>query len=327
MSSPPLVLATRDWDHVVPLRTGEVTSARAQLRLLVRAVTPNVVDEPELDGGEISFSRYVLGMLAGDDRLVGTPVFVMRGFRQRCALVREGSGLRELTQLSGCRVGLTGWPDSGNTWTRAAIRSAGADLDSITWLVGDLTGGVVDPHRLGSEPLPANVEVLPGGTSLTAALRAGDLDAILTPFMPPGFFAGDSGLRHLLGDHRRAEREWFRRTGYVPGIHIVALRRERVRRHPWLPDEVIELFERSKQSWWSRRRHLADTTPWLLADLEDAAATFGGDWMPYGLPANRTMIEDFATELYRQGIADRIASADELFPLGGPTSDALEDSA
>jgi 4,5-dihydroxyphthalate decarboxylase len=276
MAPPLITLATRDWDHVVPLRTGEITSELLRLDLQLRATTPDIVDEPLLDGGEVSFSRYVLGMLAGDDRLVGTPVFVMRGFRQRCVLVRVDSALHDLAGLSGTRVGLTGWPDSGNVWTRAALRSAGADLDAISWFVGDLTGPAVDPRRLGADRLPDNVQVLSQGSSLTSALESGELDAILTPFMPPDFFVGRSPFRHLLDDHRRAERDWFASTGYVPGIHVIVLRREPVEQHPW---------------------------------------TFAGDWMPYGLDANHAMIEDFAAELHRQGIAARTATSAELFPF------------
>ena len=108
----------------------------------------------------------------------------------------------------------------------------------------------------------------------------------------------------------------------MPGIHVLALRREPLERWPWLAGEVIALFDRAKQHWWQRRRLLADTTPWLLAELEHTARVFGADWMPYGRAANATMIADFATELHRQGIAHRSAQLGELFP-----ADELLDSA
>ena len=317
MAIPQITLAARDWDHLVPLMSGEIRSERMRLTVVRRQVTPTVLDEPSLDGGEVSFSRSVLAALEGDDRLVSLPIFVMRGFRQRCVLVRSDSPLGRLEQLSGLRVGLTGWPDSGNTWTRAVIRQAGVELDAVEWFVGDLTAGRVDPRRLGDAPLPKNVRPLRDGASLTSALRAGELDAILTPFMPPGFFETGSDLRHLLGDYRAAERAYFARTGYVPGIHVIALRRELVEREPWLPGELVDVFDRSKHRWWQRRQLLADTTPWLLTDLAETTAVFGRDWMPYGLDANRAMIDDFCSELHRQGIADRAVSSDELFSIAG----------
>ena len=51
MAVPRIRLAVRDWDHVVPLLTGRVRPKRFRLELDVRAVTPDVLAEPGLDGG------------------------------------------------------------------------------------------------------------------------------------------------------------------------------------------------------------------------------------------------------------------------------------
>ena len=311
MAVPRIRLAVRDWDHVVPLLTGRVRPKRFRLELDVRAVTPDVLAEPGLDGGETSFSRYALGRGAGDDRLVGLPVFVMRGFRHRCVLVRRDSDLTDPKQLAGARIGLTGWPDSGNTWTRALLRDAGVDLDGIAWTVGPLEAGETGKDRTGPRPLPANVAVT--GEGLADGLAAGRYDAILTPFMPPEMFGGESRFRHLYTDHRDAELEYYARTGFVPGIHLVTLKREVVERHPWLPEAVLEAFEESKRVWLARRRLLADTAPWLLAELELTARVLGGDWMPYGTAANAAMAAAFCAELHAQGIAPEPIAPESLF--------------
>ena len=114
-----------DWDHLVPLLSGQVQVPGYHVEIEARNVTPDVVAEPGLDGGETSFSRYVQARAAGDDQLVALPAFVMRGFRHRCVLVRAPSTLRSFEQLAGARIGLTGWPDSGNTWTRASCGAGG----------------------------------------------------------------------------------------------------------------------------------------------------------------------------------------------------------
>ncbi|WP_103957786.1 substrate-binding domain-containing protein [Nonomuraea solani] len=304
-------LALRDWDHLVPVATGEVRPDGFELTLESRAVTPDVLSESELDGGETSFSRYVLGRAAGDDRLVGLPVFVMRGFRHRCLLVRRDSGLTALEELKGARVGLTGWPDSGNTWTRALLRAAGVDLTGIEWTVGPLVAGETGKDRVGPVPFPGNVSLTDDG--LTEGLAGGRYDAIMTPFMPPEFFTPDSRFRHLLPDHRAAERAYYEQTGFVPGIHLVTLKRESVERDPGLPGAVLDLFDRSKRHWLARRRLLTDTTPWLLADLTDTARTFGQDWMPYGAAQNAAMTAAFCAELHAQGISNRPIKAEEVF--------------
>ena len=79
----------------------------------------------EIQGGEASFGRYLLGLARGDRSVVGLPIFLMRDFRQRCLFVQRHSPLPEIAELRGKRVGscpatrpgsaarlgqLTGWP-------------------------------------------------------------------------------------------------------------------------------------------------------------------------------------------------------------------------
>lgn len=295
-------LAVRDWDHLSPLLTGALRPSGFDLELSTRDVTPHVLNESDLDGGETSFSWYTLNRARGDERLVGLPVFVMRGFRHRCILVRADSDLDDVAQLAGRRIGLTGWPDSGNTWTRAILREADVDLTGIAWSVGPLVADGA-PKRPHGRAL-ANVAELPAGDSLVSGLLRRDLEAIFTPFMPPGFHEPDSPLRPLLVDYPEHELGYFRRHGFVPGIHILTLKREVVAHHPWLPAALVDLFDTSKRQWHARRRLLADTTPWLLADIDRLSKTTGPDWMPYGVEANARMTAAFCTELHAQGIAD-----------------------
>ncbi|GGO49769.1 hypothetical protein GCM10012287_27890 [Streptomyces daqingensis] len=314
MSRTAIRLALRDWDHLVPLAAGRVPTPGFDLRIDSRDVTPDVLAEPGLDGGETSFSRYVQARAAGDDRLVGLPAFVMRGFRHRCVLVRSDSPRTALGELAGARVGLTGWPDSGNTWTRALLRAEGVELAGVDWRVGPLVAGESGKERLGPRTPPSNVSVLGEGESLVDELAAGRLDAVLTPFMPPELFTRDSRFRHLLADHAAAERAYWEERGFVPGIHLVTLRRETVEAAPELPGVLLAALEQSKRHWVARRRLLADTTPWLLRELTESAQLFGDDWMPYGTEPNAAMIRAFCTELHEQGIWPEPIDPDVLFP-------------
>ncbi|MFE1932906.1 hypothetical protein ACFW95_21635 [Streptomyces sp. NPDC059474] len=314
MSSPVIRLGLRDWDHLVPLASGLVEVPDFTVRIDSRDVTPDVLAEPGLDGGETSFSRYVQARAAGDDRLVGLPAFVMRGFRHRCVLVREDSPLRSLEELAGARVGLTGWPDSGNTWTRALLRGAGVDLTGVQWRIGPLSAGETGKDRVGSRPLPANVSVMAEGESLVEELAAGRLDAVLSPFMPNELFTRTSRFRHLFDDHRSAERAYWQATGFVPGIHLVTLKREVVEAHPELPAALLAGLEESKRRWLGRRRLLADTTPWLLHELTESARLFGDDWMPYGTKSNAEMTRAFCAELHAQGVWPEPIDPEVVFP-------------
>ena len=131
----------------MPLALGDVGVDYLDIRLLDS--TPDVWKRHDLAGGETSFSSYVRARARGDDRVIALPIFLMRGFRHRCILVHRDSPATTASDLHGARIGLTGWADSGNTWTRAILREAGIGVADASWLVGPLTEHHPDlrPHR------------------------------------------------------------------------------------------------------------------------------------------------------------------------------------
>ena len=64
-----LTLATRDYDFVTPIATGDVTADGIDLTL-VRSfdALQRVLADPDVHGGEASFSRYVQRLAAGTGR-------------------------------------------------------------------------------------------------------------------------------------------------------------------------------------------------------------------------------------------------------------------
>ncbi|MFG2059134.1 hypothetical protein ACGFI9_34470 [Micromonospora sp. NPDC048930] len=310
----PLHLGVRPWSHLVPLALGEVGAPPLDLRVARLAVTPQLLDESGLDAGETSFSRYTLARAAGDDRLVGIPAFVMRGFRHRCILVRKDSHAADAADLAGARIGVTGWPDSGNTWTRAVLRRAGVDLTGVRWTVGPLTPEAAGGDRMGGMTPPPWVRLAEPGESLVGGLLDGTLDAIMTPFMPPGFHRDDTPLRPLYRDYRAAEARYGAEVGFIPGIHLIAVKRERVEARPEILAGLMTALRASQRAWWASYRKHADTTPWALAEIDDTERRYGPDWMPYGLAANRSMMAAFCTELHAQGIASSPVDLEALFP-------------
>lgn len=307
-------IAVRHWDHILPLALGDVAVQGADLRLSRRDATPNLWAETELLGGETSFSAYLHQRARGDDSITGLPVFLMQGFRHRCIISRS-DGPTALEQLKGGRIGLTGWPDSGNVWTRAIFRRAGVEVADASWFVGPLTSEHPHHDRIGPLGAPANVQATAEGTSLVSLLRSGRLDAVLTPFMPPGFHEPGSGLRALLPDVRSAEVEYFAQVGYVPGIHLLGVRTSALHEDPTLGARLVAAFDASKQLAASRHEKLADVTPWLLDELQFTSRAIGTNWMPSGREENRTMIQDFVDEHREQGLLTGAApSINNLFP-------------
>jgi 4,5-dihydroxyphthalate decarboxylase len=308
--------ATRDWDYLTPLILGDVKSDRLEVSIdRVGTLIPDLATDPAYDAAEVSFSRYTSAMAEGAGGIVGVPCFIMRGFRHRCIIAAEASPLERLGELAGKRIGVTGWRDSGNTWTRAALRREGVGVEDAYWFAGRLTAEHPIVDRLDGFGRPGRIEAAPGERPMMELLAGGELDAVFTPFMPAGFFGTDSGFRQLVRDFRSAERRYFADVGYVPGMHLVAVKSEVADRHPWLPEELSRLVDESQRLWTAKRRKYAETSPWVIEELVQAARALPADWNDSGLEVNRRMIEDFANELHVQGILPRPMSAEELFPF------------
>ena len=259
----------------------------------------------------MSFAQYVRRVAAGERDIVGLPLFVMRGFRQRCFFVREDSNLSRLEELAGKRVGTNGWPDSGNTWSRSLIRDAGIDIDQIEWWVGPTED--VKAKRMTAAELPEDVRPIADGTTLVEMLTRGDLDAIMVPWPPKAFAGGTGPIRRLLPDFRAAELEYARRVGFWPGLHIVGIRRSVLDEHPWVAASLSDAFDRAWRLTADRLHVWVDSTPWLQDDLEQIGAMVGPDWQAHGVEANRQMIEMFCAELLAQRIIPRPVTVEDLF--------------
>ncbi|MFA1627601.1 nitrate ABC transporter substrate-binding protein [Rhizobium mongolense] len=309
-------LALRDWDYMTPLVLGEVSSPRLDVKVeRVGTLISHIGKDDAHDAAEMSFSRYTQLRADGDETVIGIPNFIMRGFRHRCIITTKESPITQLRQLAGKRIGVTGWRDSGNTWTRAALRREGVGVEDAMWFAGRLTEAHPVTDRLDGFGRPGRIEAAPGERPMVELLKEGGLDAVFTPFMPEGFFDKDSPFRQVLADFRSAERQYFDDVGYVPGMHLIGVKATVAAEHPWLLEELSTLIDESKRVWTTKRRKYADTTPWMLEELLRVSADLPADWDESGLGANRAMIADFARELHAQGILPRALTPAELFPL------------
>jgi len=291
----------KDYDYLAPLACGDVVVEGVELTL--HRDTPGALDriqnDPSVQVGELSFSRYLLRLAASDRSLVGIPIFANRGFRHRCFYVRRNSGLNELKNLAGKRIGINDWPATGNTWSRAALREQGVRIEQIKWLVGMIDSKTT---RRPQGTLPSFAVAAAPGRLLRDMLLEGELDALLCPNPPEGFLAPNSPIVRLFSDFRRVEQEYYRRTGIFPVTHILGIRREVFERSPWVVRNLYQAIEESKARWQVSRRVLNDTTPWIVADIEDAIALFGADWWPNGVEANRKAIQALCDEQLAQGL-------------------------
>jgi 4,5-dihydroxyphthalate decarboxylase len=311
MQGLPIRCITRDYFQMEPLARGDLRPEGIDLTI-DRSVPMTVfLADDAVPAGEMSFAGYARRVAAGDDEVIGLPIFPMRGFRQRCFFVRRDAGLSRIADLAGKRVGTNGWPDSGNTWSRSLLRNAGVRLYQVEWWVGPTD----DPagKRITAAELPASVTPIPDSQTLAGMLADGALDAIMCPWPPKGFYDPTSQIARLLPDFREAELTYARQFGFYPGLHIIGVRATLLDQHPWVSRSLFDAFAEAWRLSEARLWAWTDSTPWLLDDLERIRAIVGPNWQAHGVEPNRRMIQIFCDELYAQEIIPRPLTVDDLF--------------
>lgn len=156
------------------------------------------------------------------------------------------------------------------------------------------------------------MEEIDEGATLVDLLLAGDLEAILTPFMPPEVYGPDATVRPLYASSAGPEMAYYADRGYVPGIHLLTAA-------PELPVDiaraVVDVLVSSRAEWTHRRSRMLDE-PALGADTayQQQQRHLRPGWDAASLPAHRSMIEDFLGLQVHDGIAPSAPSIETLFP-------------
>lgn len=113
---------------------GDVVDPRIDLQIeRVSTLVTDLAANPAYDGAKISFGRYVQDRATGMAEALGVPQFLMRGFRHGGIITAKTSPITRLEDLAGKNIGVTGWQDSGNTWTRAAMADLGVGVEDAMW--------------------------------------------------------------------------------------------------------------------------------------------------------------------------------------------------
>lgn len=318
-------IALRDWDWLTPLLLGEVNPealGRLGVELDIQRV-PTLVDlasTPDVDAAETSLSRYAGGVASGATEITALPHCLMQSFRHRCIIVSRQSPVHAVRDLRGGAIGLTGWQDSGNTWTRAVLAESGVGIDDARWVVGRLTAEHPVQDRLAGYGVPGHIEADPQERPLMELLSAGHLDAVLTPFMPSGFFAPDSPWRPLLDDLAGAEAAYADRHDFVPGIHVLGFRSDFLTAHRDVALAISAALVESRTIWTEKRRRYAETSMWIIDDLLRESRVLPADWDQPGLERQGAMFTAFGEQMEQQRLLAAAPSLSELFPIDIPLS-------
>lgn len=315
-----LTLAISDYDQVRDLTSGRIKPDGIRLNCLdlqIEEIFYRFTKFREWEVSEMSMAKYVSLLSSGDRGLTGIPVFPSRVFRHSSIYVLRESGVREPGDLTGKRVGLPEWAQTASIYTRGMLHHQyGIDLTSIDWLqAGVNQTGRVEKVAL---KLPEGVRYrsCPDKT-LNGMLLSGEVDAVMTAHPPEAFKRGDPRVIRMFENYREVEEAYCRETGIFPIMHIIAIRREVIDRHPWVARNLFKAFEEAKDR--SVRRALEATAsrfpiPWSFDCARNAQELLGEDYWPYGIEKNRTTLEAFLAFAHEQGVCHRRLEVEELFP-------------
>ena len=315
-----LSVALSDYDHFRDFTGGKIKAEGIDIThidLPVEEIFSRFTKYREWHVSEMSMAKYISLISQGDTSITAIPVFPSRFFRQHAFYVATDRPYERAEDLAGKKVGIPNWVQTACVYTRAwLVHQIGIPLQDIDWYQAAVN---VSGHVDEVQPkLPDGVRYTPvPDRSLTDMLIAGDLDAIISARPPRLFEQGDPRLRRIYPNYRQVEEDYWKQTGIFPIMHTVALRRDVVDAYPWVGMNLFKAMEEAKQRSITRALDgniCRFPIPWTFDYAEQSRRTFGKDFWPYGVEANRTTLEAFCQYAFEQGVAHRRVSIDELYP-------------
>jgi len=270
----------------------------------------------EFDISEMSFSSYLVKASQGQNDYVAIPVFLSRAFRHTSIYVRTDL-IKRPEDLKGKRIGIPEYQLTAIVWARALLEDDyGIAPSSVTWV----RGGIEEPGRPEKIKLQLpegiRLENAPEGKTISQMLSDGELDGFIAPRPPAGPASRNPNVGWLFPDPTATAKDYFKRTGIFPIMHVVGIRKPLLEQHPWLANAAYKAFEQAKAR---ALKQLADTSatkvtlPFVEEQLKAAKSLMGEDYWSYGVSPNRKTLEAFVRHHHGQGLSHRLMSVDEIF--------------
>lgn len=271
----------------------------------------------EFDVTEISLSSTILSTVRGDCPYIGVPAFVSRVFRHSGIYIRTDRGIKTPMDLKGKKIGLPEYQITANVWIRGILQDEyGLKPSDVLWR----RGGIEEAGRGERSPikLPADIDLqqIPDDKTLSEMLSTGELDGMISARAPSCYNRRDPHVGRLFPDFRKAEQDYFKKTGIFPPMHMIGIRKSLVEQHPWLPVNVYKAFLKAKEVAMYQVTsigHLYATLPWSIADYEETVEVMGPDYWSYGLEKNYKDIDTLMRYSFEQGLSSRKLKPEDIF--------------
>jgi 4,5-dihydroxyphthalate decarboxylase len=325
MADLPLTMGVYRYEHTEPLFDGRVSIDGVDATLHTSPLISDVfhrMARGELDLAEYGLTYFLRTFDLDSSPFLALPIFPNRNFRHSALFVNVDSGIERPEDLAGRTVGeFALYGSDPGVWMKGVLAEEfGVTPDQMDWVIGG-TDHPIPAFDWIPQPVPDGVRVrhTEGDQTLAGLLETGEIDALLSVDVPKGLLGGTTKkIRRLFVDYKTVERDYYRRTGIFPMMHVVAIRRE-LAEVPGLAESVYRAFCRAKEIVQEHYRsnaakqHMAVITPWFSELFAENRALLGEDWWPYGLDANRKAVDTFLRYHHEQGLSKRLLTSEDIF--------------
>jgi 4,5-dihydroxyphthalate decarboxylase len=281
----------------------------------------------EFHVAEMSMSSYLIARSRGAD-MIALPVFPSRRFFHAEQSYHVDSGIKEAGDLNGKRIGVGEYQQTAALWTRGVLEhDFGVSQYKVHWYM-ERTEELSHGGATGFTP-PAGVSFhrIPPDKSLATMLVNGEIDVapiashlsrsvnIIDRSTHIRGSEGDwSKIKPLFPDEIGEAKRFVAKHGFVPVNHTYIIRGDVYREQPEIVTRLYSAFIAAKEQATAT---LLERTPAALIFAPEYLAMsrsiLGDDPFPYGIKANRSMIDTIASFSHEQGLTPRKMTVEELF--------------
>jgi 4,5-dihydroxyphthalate decarboxylase len=306
-----LSLACGAYDLVRALADGGAQAPGVQLNVLAMPSPERhgrMLRHQEFDVCELSLVGYLVARDKGA-AFTAVPVFPHRRFRHGYVVKRTNANIDKPADLNGKRVGLDTLQNSAGLWMRGILQDHyGLDLKTIEWWCQEEEDVPLEPAQW------MKLKRVPEGKNVDQMLLDGELEAALYPEVLPSIRNRSPKVALLFPDPKKAEIEYYGKSGIFPIMHTVVIKNEILEKNPWVAVSLVQGFQRAKEACFERMRDPRSfALVWVQDLMREQKEIFGSDPWPYNIDDNRKSLEAAIRYEYEQGMIKRKPEVEELF--------------
>jgi 4,5-dihydroxyphthalate decarboxylase len=280
----------------------------------------------EFEVAEMSMSSYLIARSQGAD-MIALPVFPSRRLFQTEVSYHVDSGITQPGDLAGKKLGVAEYQQTAALWIRGILEhDFGISQYKIHWYM-ERSEEMSHGAATGFKPPPGiSFNRIAANESLVSMLLAHQLDVahVASPFVLQANAldrssritgTGDwSKVRPLFPDRMAEGARFYKEHGFLPVNHTYIIRGDIYEKYPWAAFNLCAAFAKAKAL--AREQMLARIPTALFFGPEYAAMTremIGDDPFPFGIKANKAMLETMIDYSFEQGLTPRKLKVEELF--------------